>query len=267
GYRWQNGTWSEEALLADGSYGAMGGLITTIEDFEKYMALHSSAWPPSSAKESTVLKRSSLREMQSQGVFSGLNPQFRYPDGRLCPIASVYAYGLRWTKDCDGKAWVGHGGGLPGFGSNWRIFPEYGIGVVCFANLTYASTGGINTAVLDTLVKMANLKPRTVPVSPILQQRKGEIVKLFAEFNGAEKSGIFAENFFPDNPIDSVKKKAAGLLEKSGTIIKVGELVAENNLRGSFVMEGAQSNIDVFFTLTPEKVPLIQQLDMRERKK
>jgi hypothetical protein len=162
---------------------------------------------------------------------------------------------------------VGHGGGLPGFGSNWRIFPEYGIGVVCFANLTYASTGGINTAVLDTLVKMANLKPRTVPVSPILQQRKDEIVKLFPEFNGAEKSGIFAENFFPDISIDSVKKKAAGLLEKSGTIIKVGELVAENNLRGSFVMEGAQSNIDVFFTLTPEKVPLIQQLDMRERKK
>jgi CubicO group peptidase (beta-lactamase class C family) len=45
GYRWQNNQWVIEPLLQDGSYGAMGGLITTIEDFTKYMDLHLSAWP------------------------------------------------------------------------------------------------------------------------------------------------------------------------------------------------------------------------------
>ncbi len=179
----------------------------------------------------------------------------------------MYAYGLGWSKDCDGKTWVGHSGGLPGFGSNWRMFPDYGIGVVCFANLTYAPTGGINTAVTDTLIKLADLKPRALPVSPILQQRKEQIVKLFPQFNDAEKSGIFAENFFPDNPVDSVKKNATILFEKTGTITKVSALIPENNLRGSFIMEGEKSNIEVFFTLTPEKVPLIQQLEMWERKK
>ncbi len=267
GYRRENDSWKEEALLADGSYGSMGGLITTIEDFEKYMALHLSAWPASSEKESPVLKRSSLREMQTAGVFSGLNTRFRYPGGRLCATASLYAYGLGWSKDCDGKTWVGHSGGLPGFGSNWRMFPDYGIGVVCFANLTYAPTGGINTAVTDTLIKLADLKPRALPISPILQQRKEQIVKLFPQFNDAEKSGIFAENFFPDNPVDSVKKNATILFEKTGAITKVSALIPENNLRGSFIMEGEKSNIEVFFTLTPEKVPLIQQLEMWERKK
>jgi CubicO group peptidase (beta-lactamase class C family) len=39
GYRWRDGQWTEEALLHDGAWGAMGGLITSIEDFSKYMAM------------------------------------------------------------------------------------------------------------------------------------------------------------------------------------------------------------------------------------
>ena len=48
GYRWLDNQWVEEPLLHDGSYGAMGGLITSIEDFSKYVALHEAAWPPRS---------------------------------------------------------------------------------------------------------------------------------------------------------------------------------------------------------------------------
>jgi hypothetical protein len=45
GYRWLDDKWVEQPLLHDGAYGAMGGLITTIEDFSKYMAVHMNAWP------------------------------------------------------------------------------------------------------------------------------------------------------------------------------------------------------------------------------
>ena len=267
GYRRQGTGWKEEALLADGSYGAMGGLITTMEDFGKYVALHISAWPPRSDKESAVLKRSSLREMQTTGFFAALNAGYRYPSGRPCATTAQYAFGLRWTKDCEGRTWIGHSGGLPGFGSNWIFFPEYGFGVVCFANLTYAPTSGINIAVADTLIKLADLKPRTIPVSPILQQRKEEIVKLLPTWNDAEATKIFAENFFPDRPLNELKQLTTSLYEKAGKITRIGELIPENQLRGTFVLEGEKANIEVFFTLAPEKVPLIQQLDMRERKK
>lgn len=267
GYRWQNGNWLEEALLSDGSYGAMGGMITTIEDFTKYMALHMSAWPPRSDRESAVIKRSSLREMETSGVFSGLYPRYHYPNGRICPLTAMYAYGLRWTKDCDGKTSVGHSGGLPGFGSNWIFYPDYGIGVVCFANLTYAPTATINLAVMDTIMKLADLKPGVLPVSPILQQRKEEIIKLLPDWSNAATSGIFAENFFPDHPIDSMKKLSASLFEKAGKIMRVTELVPENQLRGTFTMEGERADIVIFFTLTPEKIPMVQQLDLLERRK
>jgi CubicO group peptidase (beta-lactamase class C family) len=267
GYRWINQQWREEELLHDGSYGAMGGLMTTIEDFSKYMQLHMSAWPSTSAKESTVLKRSSLREMQQPWMFSGLNAQFKYPNGRSCATTSAYGYGLRWTTDCEGRRWVGHSGGLPGFGSEWRMLQDYGIGVVSFANLTYAGTGGVNLRVLDTIIALAQLKQRQVPASPILNQRKNDLVKLLPNWNNAEKSGIFAENFFPDYPIDSLKKQASTIFANAGKITGVKEMVAENNLRGRFIMEGEKKNIEIFFTLTPENPPLIQEYRMREIKK
>ena len=94
GYRWLDGQWVEEPLLADGSYGAMGGLITSIDDFSRYVALHLSAWPPRSDVESPVLKRSSLREMHLPRTFRDMNPAFKFPGGRTTPIVNHYAYGL-----------------------------------------------------------------------------------------------------------------------------------------------------------------------------
>jgi CubicO group peptidase (beta-lactamase class C family) len=267
GYRWIDEQWKEEEPLHDGSYGAMGGMMTTIEDFAKYMQLHMSAWPATSGKENSVLKRSSLREMQQPWMFSGLNAQFKYPNGRSCATTSAYGYGLRWTTDCEGRRWVGHSGGLPGFGSEWRIFQDFGIGVVSFANLTYAGTGGVNFRVLDTIIALAQLKPRQIHVSTILNQRKNELVKLLPNWSNAERSGIFAENFFPDNPVDSLRKQATTLFTSAGKILQVNDLVAENNLRGRFVLEGEKKNIEIFFTLTPENPPLIQEYRIKEVKK
>ena len=267
GYRWQDGTWSEEPLLHDGSYGAMGGLITSIEDFSKYVAFHQSAWPPRSdadVSSSQPVKRSSVREMQQPWVFSGLAAQSRDAAGQVCPVTSGYGYGLGWSQNCTGRVSVGHSGGLPGFGSQWRILPDYGIGVIACGNLTYAGLGSVNSAVLDTLLSMGKLQPRQLPVSPILAQRKAELVRLLPDWTNAEESGIFAENFFPDQSVTMRRKAVQDLYTKAGTIRKVGELVPENQLRGHFVLEGERANIDVFFTLTPESPALIQQLDVRE---
>ncbi|GAA4400088.1 serine hydrolase domain-containing protein [Nibrella viscosa] len=264
GYRWGDNQWKEEPLLHDGSYGAMGGLITSIADFSNYMALHLMAWPPRSDADNGPVKRSSVREMQQPWVFSSLNSQFKYPGGRTCAMVSGYGYGLRWSRDCQGRVYVGHTGGLPGFGSQWWVLPEYGIGVVTYNNLTYTSGSSVNWAVVDTLIALAGLKPRQLPVSPILAQRKAELVQLLPDWPNAERSNIFAENFFPDESVDLRRKEVQALYTKAGRIIRVGELIPENQLRGHFLIEGEKANIDVFFTLTPETPALIQQLDFRE---
>jgi CubicO group peptidase (beta-lactamase class C family) len=267
GYRWLNEKWNEETLLhdtPDGSWGAMGSMMCSIDEFANYMALHLSAWPPSNAEDKGPVKRSSVREMHHPWRFNGINPNYKYTDGRVCPVASAYCYGLGWLRDCDGRVYIAHSGGLPGFGSQWRIMPDYGIGVVAFANRTYAGLGAVNMQVLDTLIKIAGLKPRELPPSDILHERKADLLQLLPDWTDAEKLGVFAENFFPDNPIDSLKKQARELYGKIGKFVTVHEMKAENQLRGSFIIDGENSSLMIYFTLSPENPALIQEYHMSE---
>lgn len=264
GYRWEDEKWKEEELLHDGTYGAMGGIITSIEDFGKYMAFHLTAWPPKNDKETGPVKRSSVREMQQPWAFNNLNTKFKYPDGRTCAMVSSYGYGLRISRDCDNKLFAGHTGGLPGFGSQWWIMPEYGIGVIANGNLTYAGMNTVNFAVMDTLISIAGLKPRQLPVSPILKQRKEELVMLLPDWSGAENSKNFAVNFFPDKSIAIRRRTSQEIFAKIGKIKKVGELIPENQLRGKFNIDGEKGTVEIFFTLTPENPALVQQLDVKE---
>lgn len=266
GYRWLNEKWNEEELLhdtPDGSWGAMGSMISSVDEFANYMALHLLAWPPNNSKEDGPVKRSSVREMHHPWRFNGFNAHYKYPNGRSCAIATAYSYGLGWTSDCYGRVFIAHSGGLPGFGSQWRIMPDYGIGVVAFANRTYAGFSGANLQVLDTIIKMAGLEPRELPASAILEKRKNELIKLLPDWNNAKQSGIFAENFFHDYSIDSLKKEAGEIFAQAGKITSVREVKPENQLRGTFVIEGKQARIRIYFTLSPENPPLIQEYDMR----
>ncbi len=263
GYRWIDNDWKTEALLHDGIYGAMGGMITSIESFSKYVALHQQAWPPRNDADEGPLRRSSIREMHQPWRFNSLNAQFVYPDGRKCPVATAYGYGLRWTRDCEGRTIIEHSGGLPGFGSNWKIFPEYGLGVILFANVTYANTSTINLQVLDTLIRAAKLRPASLPPSAILKERQSALLKLLPNWNNAISSGIFAENFFDDYLIDALKKEAKEVFAKAGAISRTGEMMPENQLRGSFILYGTNANILVSFTLTPEHPALIQEYHIR----
>ena len=273
GYRMIDKTWVEEPLLHHGTYGAMGGLITSIDDFYRYVSLHMSAWPPRDEAESLVLKRSSLREMHMPANFSGFDPAYKYPSGRVCGVVSAYVYGLNWMRDCENRIYVGHSGGLPGFGSQWRFLPEYGIGVISFANLTYAGLTGINLQVLDTLIRRAKLTPRVLPASSILVTRKNQLIQLLPDWKEevlrplTTGSGqIFAENFFPDYPLESMRANHQGLFKTMGKLLAVEDWIPENQLRGSFILRGEKTKLRVFFTLTPENPPLVQELRIHEIK-
>ncbi len=259
GYRWLDGQWVKQPMLHDGSYGAMGGMITTIEDFSKYVALHLSAWPPRDDAETGPVKRSSIREMQYPWDISGFNTNFRMATGRYAPFVAAYCYGLRYRKYADGTIAVGHTGGLPGFGSEWSVYPEYGIGVISFANLTYANAGSVNVQVADTLLRLSGVKPRQLPPSYILTKRRNELVKLLPGWDNAKASGIFAQNFFMDYFPDKLKAEATEIYTKAGKITAVGEVVPENQMRGYFILTGEQANVKVSFTLTPENRGLIQE--------
>jgi CubicO group peptidase (beta-lactamase class C family) len=262
GYRWIDENWVEQPMLGDGAYGAMGGMLTTIDDFGKYLTFHLSA-TASDLPESKILRRSSLREMHQPWNFSAFNVENKNALDKNCPFVSAYGYGLRWVEDCSHTIGIGHSGGLPGFGSNWKMLPQYGIGFISFANRTYAPASALNTQILDTLIAIANLKKIELPVSKVLKERQQTLVNLLPDWSKAEVSGIFAENFFLDYFTKSLKKEAEEIYVKAGKIIKVGEMVPENNLRGYFILECENANIKISFTLSPEKPALIQEYNIK----
>ncbi|MGK6351676.1 serine hydrolase domain-containing protein [Parapedobacter sp. DT-150] len=257
GYRWVNDQWVAQPMLHDGAYGAMGGLMSSLEDFARYAELFLDASPARDEEDGGPLKRSSLREMQQPWTFNTLT------DGNGCPTTSAYGYALRWTHDCADITTVGHSGGLPGFGSNWLILPDYGLGVICFSNVTYAPATSVNMQVVKHLIDQSGLAPREVAVSAILKQRQADLMRLLPDWEGAENSDSFAVNFFLDNYIDMLRAESKAIFAKAGKVLKVNEIVAQNNLRGTFVIECEHHDIAVYFTLSPERIPRIQELSIR----
>jgi CubicO group peptidase (beta-lactamase class C family) len=259
GYRWEDEQWKPEPLLKDGSYASMGGMICTIDDFAKYMNFLLGAWPNRNDDESGPVKLNSAREMQQPWKFRGMAANFKTSAGEICPRTGAYGFGLGWREDCRGVVGISHSGGLPGFGSVHILLPEHGIGIVAFSNLTYANMGTPAGRALDTLVQLANLKKRTLPVSPTLKKIQNQIVKLLPDWNN-QYDNLFAENFFPDISKDHRKKETDELFAKAGKIISIGKMQPENLLRGSFDMVGEKGTIEVFFTLTPDAEPKVQWL-------
>ena len=126
-----------------------------------------------------------------------------------------------------------------------------------FRSVTYAPTSVINLAVLDTIVQLAKLKPRVTSISPILQKRKIQLISMLPSFTTS--AAIFAENFFEDYPIETLKKEAAAILKEAGEIVSVGEMIPENQMRGYCIIQCEKKKIKLAFTLTPENPGLIQE--------
>jgi len=261
GYRWEDNTWKEEPVLHDGSYGAMGGMICSIEDFAKYVSLHLSAWPPRNEADNGPVRRSSIREMHQPWRVIGVFADAKNRIGENCPVASGYGYGLGWREDCHGTVRIAHSGGLPGYGSQWAIYPEYNIGVVSFSNHTYGAPGLPNSIVMDTLIQLAGIKKRELAPSEILAKRKEEIMSLIPDWKDAESKKIFAENFWLDSDIEHRRAGTLKIFKEAGEIVKVTDIKPENQLRGAFTIECKNKTVRIFFTLTPEASAYIQQLD------
>ena len=262
GYRRENDAWKLEPLLHDGTYGAMGGLLTTINDFARYVSFHLAAWPARNDPDNGIVRRASLREMQKPAEFTGLNATAKNLAGETVPSVAAYGYGLGWQSDSNGVVRVGHGGGLPGFGSYYLLYPDYGFAVISFANLTYAGTAAATAKAGSILIETAKLPRRTLPPSPILEIRKKQLAELIQSWEPKLADAIVADNFFPDRSREAWSTLARETLAKAGTITSVGELTPQNQLRGTFPLIGEKGRVDVFFTLTPEKNPRVQELKL-----
>jgi len=264
GYRLQDGQWLEEPQLPDGSFGSMGGMLTSVSDLGKWVAWMLDAWPPRDGAEYGPVKRSSRREMQEVWRFSGATAVMDTAANTVSLSAGGYGYGLGVTRTCLFPSLVSHSGGLPGFGSIMRWLPDYGVGIVALGNLTYTGWGGVTTQALDALMRTGGLEPRAPQPAPVLLTRRDQVTRLVNHWDDTLADSLAAMNLF----LDESKPRRRAAIERltaaaGGDCHNEGPFVAENALRGRWRMRCANGDIGVGITLAPTEPATVQYLEVR----
>jgi serine-type D-Ala-D-Ala carboxypeptidase/endopeptidase len=235
GYRWQDGAWVREPDMADGAFGAMGGVETSARDYAKWVAFMLSAWPARDHADAGPVKRATVREMvEGSNMVQGTVRSTSF-GGTPCRQAVAYGLGWRVIDDCDLGRVVTHGGGYPGYGTIVLLLPDKGIGIFAFANRTYHSPQPAAWRVLFAMQKAGLLQDRAVPVSPGLARAYGHARAIWQR--GDVTGAPLADNFLLDRDAERWRAEIARVKRE------VGECQGSE----------AVSAMEGFFTWTCEK--------------
>jgi CubicO group peptidase (beta-lactamase class C family) len=264
GYRWEDEQWKAEPLLSNGSFGSMGGMLTSVRDLSRYVGVFLSAFPAHDGPETAPIRRASLREMQQVWRPSPATVG-RDAGGAIQLNTGGYAYGLRVAQSCAFRHIVSHTGGLPGFGSIMQWLPDYGVGIVAFGNVTYTSWTRVTNSAAEAFVKSAGLQPRQPTPSAALVEARDKVSRLIARWDDRLADSIAAENLFLDQTKDRRRAEIERLLTSVGACRP--EVAAfdniENALRGQWTMNCEKAKLQVAITLAPTQPPSVQYLSVR----
>ena len=263
GYRWEDARWKREAQLPDGAFGAMGGMLTSLEDLGRYVGLLLGAFPPRDGADPGPVSRASLREMQ-QLWRSRPATVTRDASGAVQLNAAGYGYGLRISQSCEFAQVVAHSGGLPGFGSQMRWLPEYGVGLIAFGNRTYTPWGDAFGPALAVLKDSGGLQPRAVQPAAALLTARAEVTSLVNAWDDAAAERLAAVNLFLDR--DQARRRTEFMQQRAevGACRDAGGWVSiENPLRGDWLLSCERGDLIASVTLAPIVPPRVQHLELR----
>jgi len=254
-YRNDDGQWSRERIEPDGEVGAMGGLVTTVPDYARYVAFLLDAWPARDDPETGPVRRASVREL---GLWSappyGIDGRPQTPTG--------YGDGLQNSLDPKLGRVLHHSGGLPGYGSHVLMLPDRGWGVFAFGNRTYAHMSRIAWRVAEMLVDAA---PKRAVASPspsaALTRTIDAIVAAYAAGRIEVAEQVFAVNFLLDTPARFRDADLAELKAKLGEG-RLESIEPTHMLAGRFTLACEKGRLKGTIILSPDATPGIQKLTL-----
>ncbi len=254
GYRLDEGQWSRERIEPDGEVGAMGGLVTTVPDYARYVAFLLSAWPARDDEEQGPVRRSSVRETGQWHA-----PPFAIEQlaGRP-PVATAYGYGLMSSADPRNGRWLHHSGGLPGYGSHVLMLPDRGWGVFAFGNRTYAQMSRLTVRLADLLHDADPKRPVATPSAALVRAIEA-FVAAYAAGRIEAAAPVFAVNFLLDMPARLRDKELAALKQRLGEG-RLESIEPVHALAGRFTLSCAHGRLRGTITLSPDAAPGIQKL-------
>jgi CubicO group peptidase (beta-lactamase class C family) len=262
GYRLEDGVWKLEPPLPDGAFGVMGGMLTTPADLAKWVAFLLDAWPPRDGADEGPLSRASRREMQQIQRFAQATASAA--GDALTLNAGGYGYGLRVNQTCDVRVSVAHTGGLPGYGSLMRWFPEHGVGIIALGSLTYTPWTPVSDRLLGILQASGGFVPREPQPAPVLLTRRAQVTRLVNAWSAPLADSVAAMNLFRDESAERRAAQIARVREAAGggPCREEGPFVVENALRGRWRLRCATGDLAVSITLAPTQPAAVQFLSV-----
>src|SRR5215208_3421183 len=194
-----------------------------------------------------------LNAVQSNGV---ARVRRNKPGALNPPVRSVRPSTRRFSHV------VGHGGGLPGYGSLMRWLPEYGVGVIGLGNQTYQGFNSLFNDTLSALYRTGALQPRVVQPSQALVNAQADVSQLIIKWDDALANRIAADNLFLDVPAAVRANRWKGLAEQHGACRPATKIDPENALRGEWRMMCDRGWLNVFITLAPTMPPKVQLINI-----
>ena len=257
GYRWAAERWSPEAAEADGEFGAMGGMVTTADDYARYVAILLSAWPPRDVAESGPVKRATIRELGLSHGFP-LPAATRDAGGKTITVSGVYGYGMVHSLDPILGRTLHHRGGLPGYGSHFLVSPDTGIGIFSFANVTYAEMDRLNVGAAQILHDAGLWQRRPRRLSKALKDAVALAMRFYVDGHVTE-SELLSDNLLLDTPAVERNDAIAALKQRlgDGTLARIEP---QHDLAGRFFAACANGMLAGTVILTPGPRPRIQTL-------
>jgi CubicO group peptidase (beta-lactamase class C family) len=265
GYRWEDERWKEEPALPHGSFGAMGGMLTSIRDLSRFVSALLDAFPPRDGRETGPIRRASLREMQQPWRPAAMRVVRDSSTNATHLTSTSYGYGLRITQTCQFRAIVAHSGGLPGYGSLMQWFPDYGLGIMAFGNLTYTGWSRVVGEAIDSLDRTGGLQRRAIVPSAELIAASKSVSSLVMKWDDSLADRIAAENLFLDRAKERRRQEIEDLRAKVGVCsAPTGFDVVENALRGQWTLRCERGALQVSITLAPTMPPAVQYMSVRQ---
>ena len=262
GYRWEDGRWKEEPTMADGAFGAMGGLQTSANDYARWVAFLLSAWPARDDADTGPVSRASVR-MLAEGSNHMAPAQRNGKSGpSACRQAAAYGFAMRVAQDCDLGLTLAHGGGYPGYGSHVMLMPDYGVGIFVFTNRTYNGGAGAAWDAAVALKQAGALIARARPVSALLADGYGAAGRIYAAGDVGAAPASLAMNFLMDADAAHWRGKLAALRGEVGACDTSAPVTATGALSGRFTWTCEKGRLSGSLLLAPTATAQIQELKL-----
>jgi D-alanyl-D-alanine-carboxypeptidase/D-alanyl-D-alanine-endopeptidase len=258
GYRWENDAWLEEPTMKHGTFGAMGGLQVSANDYAKWVGYLLSGWPARDGADAGPAARATVREMAIGSNFIRTRRRMGSTAESGCVQAEAYGMGFRVAQDCQLGMMLSHGGGYPGYGSHLLLLPEYGVGIFVFTNRTYTGAANLAWDAAFLLNDAGAFTPRELPVSAELSAIHDKARAAYA--SGDVTVMPLAMNFLLDRDATNWCAEFARLRAQVGLCPTAEPLYATGALAVSFRWNCEKGKLDGQILLAPTRPAGVQAL-------